>query len=288
MIFLRVSAVAWLSQAAARSRPSDMRRSRSALVRTAPSRRRAEQPRPRAGAPRPGAHSTVSSTRPPPAGCPDRWRRTGAAHEPPRSELAAGRTRVDRASRALLAARRSPPGPLPRPAVETVDHLLGHQSVRAHAAGNDTPRRGELIERPDTLIARRAIAVADAKLPPTPRAAEEASQQSFAAADGAAAHEPLAVGIVGDQVLILSKSGPGYMVILDQNPQLRQSRCMLRMMRLRPCSMTTRIVLRPKRRRRRRPGWSGCGGRSGRQGPAKVIRSAASPTDKTGQRDLLS
>jgi hypothetical protein len=77
-----------------------------------------------------------------------------------------------------------------------------------------------MIESADALVARLSITVTDMKLPPTPRTAEETSQQGFASADGAAAHEPLAVGVVGDQVLIPLKLDPGnvtLMMILDQN-----------------------------------------------------------------------
>ncbi len=77
-----------------------------------------------------------------------------------------------------------------------------------------------MIESADALVARLSITVTDMKLPPTPCTAEETSQQGFASADGAAAHEPLAVGVVGDQVLIPLEVDPGnvtLMMILDQN-----------------------------------------------------------------------
>ena len=89
--------------------------------------------------------------------------------------------------RALLAACvNSRQGRFHAQRLETVEHLLGHHSVGAHAAEGDTPRCGELVERSDTLETRCSIAVADMKLAPTPRAAEEANQQGFASADGTA------------------------------------------------------------------------------------------------------
>ena len=87
-------------------------------------------------------------------------------------------------------------------------------------AENYAPCRGDLVECADTLVAGRSVAVADVKLPPAARAAEKTGQQRLAAADGAAAHEPLAVGVVGDQALVPLELGPGniaLMVILDQN-----------------------------------------------------------------------
>src|SRR6185437_9049997 len=126
---------------------------------------------------------------------------------------------LDSLLRVLLAAGLDPrKGRFHAKGLKPVEHFLGHHPVGARPTENYAPRRGEMIESADALVARLSITVTDMKLPPTPRTAEETSQQGFASADGAAAHEPLAVGVVGDQVLIPLKLDPGnvtLMMILD-------------------------------------------------------------------------
>src|SRR5208337_1988440 len=60
----------------------------------------------------------------------------------------------------------------------------------------------------DTLVACGPVAVADTKLSSAPRAAEKAKQQSLAAANGAAAHEPFASGVMGDSSRDAHRSSP--------------------------------------------------------------------------------
>src|SRR5262245_4495257 len=64
------------------------------------------------------------------------------------------------------------------------------------------------------------LAIAHLKLLAAPGAAEEAGQQGFTAANGASAHEPLAIGIVSDQLLIPFELRPGniaFVAVTDQN-----------------------------------------------------------------------
>ena len=104
--------------------------------------------------------------------------------------------------------------------LEAVEHLLGDHPVGAHSAEADATGRRQVRECADALIASGSVAVADTKLSSAPRAAKETDQQRFATANGAAAHEPLAVGVVGNQGLIPLEVGPGniaLVVIGDQN-----------------------------------------------------------------------
>lgn len=103
--------------------------------------------------------------------------------------------------------------------LEPVQHFLGKHMVDAHSAKGDASRRRELVEGAHALVTI-SLAVADVKLLAAPGAAEQAGQQSFAGADRASAHEPLAVGVIGDQLLIPFVLGPGniaLVVVADQN-----------------------------------------------------------------------
>ena len=87
-----------------------------------------------------------------------------------------------------------------------------------HATGHR-----QVSECADALAACLFIAVADTKLSSAPRAAEKNDQQSFAAANGAAAHEPFAVGVVGNQGLIPLEVGPGNIALVMIGDQRRSS-----------------------------------------------------------------
>jgi hypothetical protein len=131
--------------------------------------------------------------------------------------------------------------------IRTLDPYLGKDPVDAHPAEGDAPRRGEMVEGAHTLIAM-GLPIADAKLLAASGAAQKTRQQGFAGADGASADEPLAIGVVRDQLLVSLKLGPRnvpLVVVADQNLQLRQSRCMLLTTRLRPFSSVTRAVRQP-------------------------------------------
>jgi len=111
-------------------------------------------------------------------------------------------------------------GRLDTQGLEAIYHLLGDHPVGAHSAEADAAGRRQVRERAGALVARGSIAIADTKLSSAPRAAEKTDQQSFAAANGAAAHEPFAVGVVGNQGLIPLEVGPrniALVVIRDQN-----------------------------------------------------------------------
>jgi hypothetical protein len=78
--------------------------------------------------------------------------------------------------------------------------------VNAHSAEGDASRRCELSEGANALITK-GLAIADVKLLTAAGTAEQAGQQRFTGANRAFAHEPLAIAVVGDQLLITSASG---------------------------------------------------------------------------------
>src|SRR5208282_2864299 len=92
--------------------------------------------------------------------------------------------------------------------LEAVQHLLGDHPVGAHSAEANATGCRQVSECTDALVACGSIAVADTKLSSAPRAAENTDQQSLAATNGAAAHEPFAVGVVSNQGLIPLEVGP--------------------------------------------------------------------------------
>src|SRR5271157_1839012 len=104
--------------------------------------------------------------------------------------------------------------------LEAVQHLLGDHPVGAHSAEANATGCRQVSECTDALVACGSIAVADTKLSSAPRAAENTDQQSLAATNGAAAHEPFAVGVVSNQGLIPLEVGPrniALVMIRDQN-----------------------------------------------------------------------
>ena len=75
---------------------------------------------------------------------------------------------------------------------------------------------------PAVIAARAAVlaAVGDVQLAAAVPAAQQAGQQRLAAPDRAAAHEALAVGVVGDQPLVpleLRPANVALVVVADQN-----------------------------------------------------------------------
>jgi hypothetical protein len=79
------------------------------------------------------------------------------------------------------------------------DITFSGASVAAIVGAKDATGRRQVSECADALIACGPVAVADTKLSSAPRAAEKTDQQSLAATNGAAAHEPFAVDVVGSR-----------------------------------------------------------------------------------------
>src|SRR6516165_3002691 len=103
--------------------------------------------------------------------------------------------------------------------LKPLQYFLGKHPVDAHPAESDAARCRKLVEGTDALVAM-GLAVANAKLLAAPGTAEQAGQQGFSGAYSTAAQEPLAVGVIGDQLLVPLELGPGnvaLVVVTDQN-----------------------------------------------------------------------
>ena len=92
-------------------------------------------------------------------------------------------------------------------------------------------------------------AISDVKLAAAMAASKKSGKQRFATSHRAAAHEALAVGVVGDQALIPFELAPGnvalVMVVIKTSQSLRLRR-KPRTILLRPSSMVMRLPVRPK------------------------------------------